>query len=97
MFDFIIDELKDIDVFRKVPIYDMIIGWIYDVNSNNVLYKKNGEERYPDFKLYKMIARNVNNHIPEKQFNHKCFIEYKCELLETYVDIDELIKTQVHL
>jgi len=70
MFDFIIDDLKDIDTFRKIPIYDMIIGWVYDDHNNNILYKKNGDERYPDFKLYKMIARNVNQHIPEKQFDH---------------------------
>ena len=97
MFDFIIDDLKDIDTFRNIPIYDMIISWVYDDYSNNVLYKKNGDERYPDFKLYKMIAKNVNNHIPEKQFEHKAFSSYKEESLDTCVDIDELIKTKVHL
>jgi len=97
MFDFIIDDLKDIDTFRKIPIYDMIIGWVYDDNSNNVLYKKNGDERYPDFKLYKMIAKNVNAHIPEKQFTHKAFNDYKQESLNNFVDIDELIKMKVHL
>ena len=34
--------------------------------KKNILYKKNGDERYPDFKLYKMIARTVHNHTPEK-------------------------------
>jgi hypothetical protein len=97
MFDFIIDDLKDIDTFRKIPIYDMIISWVYDDNGNNVLYKKNGDERYPDFKLYKMIAKHVNQHIPEKQFSHKVFQEYKQESLETFLDIDKLIKTKVHL
>tara|TARA_B110000503_G_scaffold134982_1_gene214724 strand:+ start:921 stop:2426 length:1506 start_codon:yes stop_codon:yes gene_type:complete len=97
MFDFIIDDLKDIETFRNIPIYDMIISWVYDDNSNNVLYKKNGDERYPDFKLYKMISKNVNNHIPEKQFDHKAFNHYKQEMLETFVDIDELIKMKVHL
>jgi DNA repair exonuclease SbcCD ATPase subunit len=31
------------------------------------LYKNNGEERYPDFKLYKMIARCVHKHTPHAQ------------------------------
>lgn len=97
MFDFIIDDLKDIDTFRKIPIYDMIIGWVYDDHNNNILYKKNGDERYPDFKLYKMIARNVNQHIPEKQFDHIAFRSYKQDNLENFLDIDEQIKTKVLL
>jgi hypothetical protein len=97
MFDFIIDDLKDIDTFRKIPIYDMIISWVYDDSSNNVLYKKNGDERYPDFKLYKMIAKHVNHHIPEKQFDHVAFSPFKHDTLDTFVDIDELIKKKVHL
>jgi len=40
MFDFIIDSLDDIDVFRKIPLYDMIIEWIHDDSGNNVMYKK---------------------------------------------------------
>ena len=34
-----------------------------------MLYKKDGEERYPDFKLYKMIARTVHEHTPENEFD----------------------------
>jgi hypothetical protein len=94
MFDFIIENLDDMDVFRKIPLYDMIISWIYDDSGINVLYKKNGDERYPDFKLYKMIARNVNQHIPEKQFDHKCFQNYKTDTSEHYMDLDALIKTK---
>jgi len=92
MFDFIIDDLKEIDKFRKIPLYDMILGWVYDDNGNNIVYKKNGDERYPDFKLYKMIARSVTKHIPEKQFSHKCFANYKISKCETYSDLDEMIK-----
>jgi hypothetical protein len=97
MIDFIIDDIKEIDKFKEVPIYDLIISWLYDDNGKNVLYKSNGEERYPDFKLYKMIARIVHNHIPEKQFEHACFNKYKTSSIEKYINIDELFKTQVHL
>ena len=37
------------------------------------MYKNNGEERYPDFKLYKMIARTVHNYIPENVIKNKYF------------------------
>ena len=47
--------------------------WVTDDNDRNILYKMNGEERYPDFKLYKMIARNVHKHTPEAQLERKEF------------------------
>ena len=96
MVDFIVEDIKHINNYRKVPIYDLIISWLYDDNGVNVLYKKNGEERYPDFKLYKMIARIVHNHLPEKQFSHECFKHYETDTLEKCMDLDS-IKNQVHL
>jgi hypothetical protein len=90
--DFIIDDLNDLEKFKKVPIYDLIISWIYDDSGTNILYKKNGEDRYPDFKLYKMIARIVHNHVPEKQFGHVCFEKYIYDTLDTFMDLDKLIQ-----
>jgi hypothetical protein len=90
MIDFIIDDIKEINKFKEIPIYDLIISWLYDDNGKNVLYKSNGEERYPDFKLYKMIARIVHNHIPEKQLEHACFNKYKTSKISNYIDIDEI-------
>lgn len=90
MIDFIIDDIKEINKFKEIPIYDLIISWLYDDNGKNVLYKSNGEERYPDFKLYKMIARIVHNHIPEKQLEHACFNKYKTSKLTNYINIDEI-------
>jgi hypothetical protein len=94
--DFIIEDLDDIEKYKKVPIYDMIISWIYDDSGVNILYKKNGEDRYPDFKLYKMIARIVHNHIPDTQFSHPCFEKYLSSVTPSTLDIDVLLKTQAH-
>lgn len=101
MVDFIVEDMRDINQYRKsVPVYDLIISWLYDDNGVNILYKKNGEERYPDFKLYKMIARIVHNHTPEKQFNHVCFNKYETNPakmeLKKCMDLEE-IKNQVRL
>ena len=38
--------------------------------------KKNGEERYPEFKLYKMIARTVHKHTPTAQLQKPIFQKY---------------------
>lgn len=59
------------------PIIKLVVGWCKDDKKRNVLYKSNGEERYPDFKLYKMIARTVHNHVPEKVL--------QCSLFDAYV------------
>ena len=72
IYDFIIekyDSLKDI----KSPIHKIIMNWCVDDDKRNILYKNNDDERYPDFKLYKMIARKVHNHIPLDELNHKHF------------------------
>jgi hypothetical protein len=99
MLDFIIDDLDDLEKFKEIPIYNLIISWIYDDNGINILYKRNGEERYPDFKLYKMISRIVHNHVPEKQFEHSCFKKFISTDTETItMDLDNLIKgTNVRL
>ena len=52
---------------EKSGVFKIIDDWCKDDNGLNVLYKRNGEERYPNFKLYKMIARTVHNHTPHNQ------------------------------
>jgi hypothetical protein len=75
IYDFIIDDeasMDDFDDFQK-----LIFEWCCDDNGKNILYKKNGDERYPNFKLYKMIARVVHNHTPEKQLDRTIFKKYQ--------------------
>lgn len=73
MYDFLIDEEPecDLDAFQKT-----IYRWCCDDNKKNILYKKNGEERYPDFKLYKMIARTVHHHSPQDQLGFPFFSQF---------------------
>ena len=75
LFDFLIDDLEDLKRVRS-PIKKIILEWIKDDKGRNVLYKTNGEERYPDFKLYKMIARSVHNHIPSHVLENQHFSKY---------------------
>lgn len=58
------------------PISRIVNEWCQDDNGRNVLYKKNGEERYPGFKLYKMISRIAHNHTPESQLERPEFSQY---------------------
>lgn len=88
IYDFVIDDdenLDDLDDFQK-----LVLKWCTDDHGKNVLYKRNGEERYPNFKLYKMIARTVHNCIPKEQLAIPLFSQYLVDSVDS-VDSDIVI------
>jgi hypothetical protein len=96
IFDYVIE---DIEILKNAsecdPIMKLISEWCIDDNGINVLYKNNGAERYPDFKLYKMIARCVHNHTPNAQLERPEFNKFSVSKNnvakgETIMNIDEL-------
>ena len=74
LYDFIIEDEHNIDKFNELQ--KTVYRWCTDDNDKNVLYKKNGDERYPNFKLYKMIARTVHKHTPQDQLNFPFFKQF---------------------
>ena len=92
IYDFVIDDEnnpKKMDDFQKT-----IVRWCMDDNNKNVLYKANGDERYPNFKLYKMIARTVHKHTPEEQFKFPLLSQFEVTESEvenqTIINIDKI-------
>ena len=75
IYDFITEKYEDFDDINW-PIHKIIMNWCQDDDDRNILYKNNNEERYPDFKLYKMITRKVNNHKPINELKNKYFDKY---------------------
>ena len=59
-------------------VYNMIWEWLQDDSGRNVLRKPDGEERYPDFDLYKAIAAEVHRAVPARQIERGLFASYKC-------------------
>ena len=95
LFDFVMDIDDDDDELDELQ--KTIKRWCMDDNGKNILYKKNGQERYPSFKLYKMIARTVHEHSPENQLNFDFFKQFLIEEngdKESYniINIDKLPK-----
>ena len=77
IFDYIVDDFDNIKNINECsPLVRLIVEWCIDDNGINILYKNNGVERYPDFKLYKMIARYVHNHTPQAQLERKEFSKF---------------------
>ena len=94
IFDYVVDDLqetKNLDLCD--PVKKLIIEWCLDDKGLNLLYKTNGDDRYPDFKLYKMIARCVHNHTPHSQLNRPEFMAYEYtsqNIPGEIVDIDKI-------
>lgn len=77
MFDFVVDDLDNVkDPSKCEPHVRIINEWCLDDNNINMLYKTNGAERYPGFKLYKMIARCVHKHVPKAQLERPEFAKF---------------------
>jgi len=61
---------------KKDEVARLINDWCKDDKGRNILYTSEGDERYPEFKLYKMISRTVTNNLPEKEIQKEIFQKY---------------------
>ena len=105
IFDYVIEDLDEVaDLNACTPVVRLVYEWCLDDNGINILYKNNGVERYPDFKLYKMIARFVHNHTPQAQLERKEFKMFQIgkkdipkTSIERIINIDEMPNLSVKL
>tara|TARA_Y100000816_G_scaffold274932_1_gene242664 strand:- start:404 stop:2128 length:1725 start_codon:yes stop_codon:yes gene_type:complete len=90
IYDFIIDDEEEAEMNE---LQKTIYRWCLDDSNLSILYKKNGNERYPNFKLYKMIARTVHNHTPQKQLEFPFFNQYEIDSqIDTNIEIINIDK-----
>jgi hypothetical protein len=69
-----LDTLPESPEFE--PLNNLVEEWCLDDKKRNVVYKQNGDERYPCFKLYKMIARTVHAHTADAQLRRPMFQQF---------------------
>jgi len=58
-------------------VYNLLWQWLQDDTGRNVLRQPDGEERYPNFDLYKAIGSDVHSAVPCLQFEKPLFAGYK--------------------
>ena len=99
IFDYIIDDIEEARDLTNItdPVKRLIIEWCLDDKGINMLYKNNGADRYPDFKLYKMIARCVHNHTPQAQLERQEFKAFIYSGIVTTSDIINIDKIPVSI
>jgi hypothetical protein len=94
IFDYVVEDMSDVkDLTKCDPVQRLVVEWCLDDKGINVLYKNNGQDRYPDFKLYKMIARCVHNHTPQAQLERpefKAYTDFKGAVPNDVIDIDKM-------
>jgi hypothetical protein len=94
IFDYIVDDISEVSDLTKLDtVKRIVVEWCLDDKGLNLLYKNNGNERYPEFKLYKMIARCVHNHTPQAQLERpefKKFSVLKGENMKDVINIDSI-------
>jgi len=95
IFDYVVEDIDEIKDLNKCsdPVKRLIVEWCLDDKGINMLYKNNGTDRYPEFKLYKMIARCVHNHTPQSQLERpefKSFSKFKGDIPLDVINIDNI-------
>ena len=90
IFDYLVEDIDEVKDLSKCDdsVKRLIVEWCLDDKGINMLYKNNGTDRYPDFKLYKMIARCVHNHTPQAQLERP---EFKSFLFNGQVTTTDVI------
>jgi hypothetical protein len=70
----IITKEKDLEIHETThPLFNSLWSWLKNDEGGNILETGSGEEKYPGFELYTVIAGTVHNAVPEQQFSRKLF------------------------
>ena len=64
------------------PLYNVLWKWMLDDAGKNVLVEPSGDERFPDFDLYKHIAAHVHDAVPSRQFSEPAFDRFQVNASE---------------
>lgn len=59
------------------PLFNLIWSWLIDTKGINILEEEDGEEKYPGFDLYQVIAATVKSAFPEEQLKKAIFAPFQ--------------------
>ena len=95
------EAVKPVRIMSKEPgkmysetvssVYNLLWEWLQDDEGKNILRLPDGEERYPDFDLYRALAADVHRAIPSKQIEKALFSGYRVESVPEGATVYDLI------
>ena len=93
LFDYFFDSINEAETITD-EIKEFVNFLCLDDNNKNILYKSTDRDRFPEFKLYKMIARIVHNKIPKDLLSIDMFKHYHVNkvITDDIIDIDSIPK-----
>jgi len=68
-------------------VYNMLWEWLTDDAGKNILRTPSGEERYPDFDLYRALATDSHKAVPMRQIDQALFAGYRVEAKDIPIDV----------
>jgi hypothetical protein len=71
------------------PLFNLLWSWLKTKQNTNVLETATGDEKYPGFDLYTVIAKDVRDAIPEVQLSNPMFKEF--ELKDPKLTVQQFI------
>ena len=71
------------------PLFNCMWTWMLDDDGCNILIESDGNERFPDFDLYKHIAAKIHNAIPSQQFKQAAFDRFQVNPSEIGKDVKQ--------
>jgi hypothetical protein len=84
------EEAGRVTFETESKLYNMLWLWLTDSEGKNILRNPDDTERFPDFDLYKHIARYANNCVPREQA-HAAYFEAQYKIDETKIPADTKI------
>lgn len=58
------------------PLFNLLWSWLVDDDGHTILENRSGEEKYPGFDLYIMIAQKVHKAVPKEQLKLPIFQQF---------------------
>ena len=71
------ESMYDSESDEDTPLRNILYEWLIDNRGKNILWNRDGIERFAGFGLYKHIARHCSQAVPEIQLESEVFIRFR--------------------
>jgi hypothetical protein len=71
------ESMYDSESTEDTPLRNILYQWLIDNRGKNILWNRDGIERFAGFGLYKHIARHCSQAVPEIQLEGEAFLRFR--------------------